>query len=64
MTLKNRSVFQDHPFHLVSPSPWPLNCSLSLLALTTSSVSYFHSFEYSGYILLFAFISLVNSMVL
>jgi len=22
----DRSNFQDHPFHLVSPSPWPVCC--------------------------------------
>jgi cytochrome c oxidase subunit 3 len=64
MTLESRSLFQDHPYHLVSPSPWPLNCSISLLALTTSGVSYFHSFQISGYIVLLSLISLVSSMTL
>jgi len=34
----NRSNFQAHPFHLVSPSPWPLYTSISLLSLTTSTI--------------------------
>ena len=29
--------FFHHPFHLVSPSPWPLFTSISLLSLTTCS---------------------------
>ena len=29
----NRSNFQAHPFHLVSPSPWPLYTSISILAI-------------------------------
>ena len=33
----NRSNFQAHPFHLVSPSPWPLYTSISLLTLNTSA---------------------------
>ena len=42
----NRRNFQAHPFHLVSPSPWPLYTSLSLLSLTTSGVLTFHGFGY------------------
>lgn len=64
MTLNYRSKFQAHPFHLVSPSPWPIFCSMSLLALTTSGVSYFHSFNNSRYVLLFSLISLISSMTL
>ena len=43
----NRSNFQAHPFHLVSPSPWPLYTSISLLSLTTSAVLSFHGFAYA-----------------
>ena len=43
LNLKRRN-FQAHPFHLVSPSPWPLYTSLSLLSLTTSGVLTFHGF--------------------
>jgi hypothetical protein len=32
----NRSIFQSHPFHLVSPSPWPLYTSFSLLTFSNS----------------------------
>ncbi|KAF7846454.1 hypothetical protein BT93_L4332 [Corymbia citriodora subsp. variegata] len=45
MTNLTRSSFQAHPFHLVSPSPWPLNTSISLLSLTLSAVLTFHSFS-------------------
>jgi len=57
-----RSNFQAHPFHLVSPSPWPLYSSISLFSLTTAAVSSFHLFNNAGYFLLFAFICLVSSM--
>jgi len=60
----NRSNFQAHPFHLVSPSPWPLYTSVSLLALTTSAVLSFHGFEYGEYNLFLSMISLVLSMSL
>jgi cytochrome c oxidase subunit 3 len=45
MSIQNRSNFQGHPFHLVSPSPWPLFTCISLLTLTTSLVSNMHGFE-------------------
>jgi hypothetical protein len=40
MTNLIRSNFQAHPFHLVSPSPWPLLTCVSLLTLKTSGVRY------------------------
>jgi cytochrome c oxidase subunit 3 len=36
MTNLIRSNFQAHPFHLVSPSPWPLFTCIALLTLTTA----------------------------
>lgn len=45
-----RSNFQDHPFHLVSPSPWPLYTSLSLLILTTTTALSMHNFYNSYYL--------------
>nr|YP_010899380.1 cytochrome c oxidase subunit 3 [Grosmannia fruticeta]WHN64117.1 cytochrome c oxidase subunit 3 [Grosmannia fruticeta] len=59
-----RSNFQNHPFHLVSPSPWPLFTSISLLSLTTSGTLAMHNFG-SAYILVyFSLFSLVATMSL
>ena len=60
----NRSLvgFQHHPFHLVSPSPWPLYTCISLLTLTTSGVLTLHGFNNSNVFVVFALISLVLSM--
>jgi cytochrome c oxidase subunit 3 len=58
MTNQLRSNFQDHPFHLVSPSPWPLYTSISLLALTTSTALSMHSFS-SAYIVVYSALFLV-----
>lgn len=52
MTKLIRSNFQAHPFHLVSPSPWPLYISVSLLCLTSSAVLAMHSFS-NSYILVY-----------
>jgi cytochrome c oxidase subunit 3 len=60
----NRSIFQSHPFHLVSPSPWPLYTSISLLTLTTSGVLSFHGFAYAENNLFLSLIALILSMSL
>lgn len=64
MSNLERSNFQAHPFHLVSPSPWPLYTSISLLALTTSGVLTFHGFVHVIYFLYLSFIAVVSSMSL
>ena len=39
-----RTQFQFQPFHLVTPSPWPLLTSFSLLILTSAAVMYFNGY--------------------
>lgn len=57
-----RSIFQDHPFHLVSPSPWPLYTSISLLNLATSTALSMHNFH-NGYNLnIISLILVISSM--
>jgi len=57
-----RNVFQSHPFHLVSPSPWPLNTTVSLFTLATSGTLCMHSFSNAYYVYYLAFVILVSSM--
>jgi len=64
MSNLQRSNFQGHPFHLVSPSPWPLFTCISLLTLTTSGVLTMHGFVNAEYWLACAFVCLVSSMSL
>ncbi len=64
MTNLKRSSFQAHPFHLVSPSPWPLFTCISLLTLTTSGVLTMHAFAKAEYFLFLALISVILSMSL
>ena len=64
MTISKRNNFQFHPFHLVSPSPWPLLTSISLLSLTTAGVLTMHNFNNIKLILLISFISVILSMTL
>jgi cytochrome c oxidase subunit 3 len=42
MSLPKNIRKQKHPFHLVTPSPWPIATSFSILSLATSLVIYFH----------------------
>ena len=62
MTNLTRSNFQAHPFHLVSPSPWPIFTGISLLTLTTTGVLTMHGFSNANTFLMFAFVSVVLSM--
>lgn len=62
MTNWTRSKFQAHPFHLVSPSPWPILTSISIFTLTTSGVLVMHGFNSSQDTVYMAFILLVCSM--
>ena len=62
MTNLTRSNFQAHPFHLVSPSPWPIFTCVALLTLTTTGVLTMHSFSNAEHFLQLAFIAVITSM--
>ena len=59
-----RSVFQSHPFHLVSPSPWPLNTSVALLNTTISAALTFHLFFQKATTVLLSLVTVAYSMSL
>ena len=62
MTNLVRSNFQDHWYHLVSPSLWPLLTSISLLNLTTSGALSMHNYL-NGYVVFFlGLVVLMSSM--
>ena len=62
MINKIRNNFQAHPYHLVSPSVWPLNTSISLYTLTTSGVLTMHGFNNTQFLPILATIALILSM--
>jgi cytochrome c oxidase subunit 3 len=64
MTNIIRSNFQAHPFHLVSPSPWPIFISINLLTLTTTGVLSMHGFSYAPKFFFTTLFLLVYSMSL
>ena len=57
-----RSNFQDHPFHLVSPSLWPLYTSISLLVLTSNAALAMHNFTNGLYSVYLGLILVISSM--
>ena len=64
MLIEHRATFQAHPFHLVSPSPWPVYTSTSLLALTSTTVLTMHTFFISALLVMLAISTLVSGMAL
>jgi len=60
----NINTHEQHPFHLVDPSPWPLFTSASALGLTLSIVSYFHFFANGGFQLVLSLILLSFNLYL
>ena len=64
MKIINRQNFQNHPFHLVSPSHWPFLTSFSLLNLTTSLVLSMHGFDMASLFLGLNLVNLIYSMSL
>ena len=64
MTNLVRSNFQAHPFHLVSPSPWPILTCVSLMVLTSSGVATMHGFHLSYNVFILALITVIYSMSL
>jgi len=59
-----KNWIQYHPYHLVSPSPWPIFTSCSLFSLTLTGVLFMHGFYNGGLLLLFSFLNLILSMSL
>lgn len=55
---------QNHVFHLVTPSPWPLCAALSTFSLTVGATMYFHSYKNGSLLLLFGFVLLLSYMSL
>lgn len=59
----NKSKFftHNHPFHLVTPRPWPLYSSLRLIIILIGAIEWFH--EFSINLFLFGLISLLLNII-
>jgi cytochrome c oxidase subunit 3 len=60
----NLDIYQAHPYHLVSPSPWPIATCSNLLSLTVSSALTFHYFKDLYIIVFLSVIMVMYSMAL
>lgn len=61
------SQFQMQPFHIVTPSPWPLLTRFALLILTSGAVFYFNGYDTIGsqtFLLTIGFLTTVIRIVL
>lgn len=56
------SAHQRHPYHLVSPSAWPLLSAFSAFLTTFGAVMWMHSYAHGGFVLALALLSLVLCM--
>jgi len=54
---------QQHTFHLVTPSPWPLLAALSAFIVTFSAVMYMHSYHHGGLTLVGGLVTLLAVLV-
>jgi cytochrome c oxidase subunit 3 len=61
---QQRKFQQAHPYHMVSPSPWPIFLSFSLLNLALGVVMYMHSFFLGKELLQLGLFLTVGGMVL
>lgn len=59
-----RTDYQNFPFHLVEPSPWPILTSFALLTMTVSAVLYMHGFVNGGELLTLGFLLTAGGMTL
>jgi len=64
MIFETKSNFQNHPYHLVSPSPWPIYTSTALFVVTTTGVLSMHGFSNVGYLFFLGILNLIASMFL
>nr|QNS22990.1 Cox3 [Metschnikowia amazonensis] len=64
MTNSIRGYMQLHPFHLVSPSPWPLFTSFALMNLATSVGLTAHNYMNNCYFMMFNMMNVLYVLTL
>jgi cytochrome c oxidase subunit 3 len=60
----NHSGKQYHPYHLVTPSPWPLAISMTASLIPIGAVQYMHSYQGGLTSLLFGLFSTIAIMII
>ena len=54
--------YQQHPFHLVDPRPWPLVASIGAGTMLSGGVMWFHGYNGGGITLIFGMASVLFVM--
>src|SRR2546423_32750 len=62
--MTNRFSEQQHSFHLVTLSPWPITAAIGVGSMAFGAVMYFHFFRFGGFTLLLGLILLAFSIIL
>ena len=57
--LAKQKNYQQHPFHLVDPRPWPLVASISAITILSGAVMWFHGYNGGGFTLIFGIFGVV-----
>ena len=55
--------YQQHPFHLVDPSPWPLVAAIAAGTMLLGGVMFFHGYNGGGSTLVFGMLGIVYVMI-
>lgn len=62
MKLKREIQKYRHPFHLVSPSPWPFLLSMNIFTFVVGFVMYMHFYQHGGFITSVGFLGISLSL--
>lgn len=62
LKILTQTMKQQHPYHLVDPSPWPIFASFAAFLTTTGAVLYMHAYAGGGLMLSFGFTMILYSM--
>lgn len=54
--------FQQHPYHLVDPRPWPLVASVAACTMLSGAVLWFHGYNGGGTTLIFGMFGILFVM--
>jgi heme/copper-type cytochrome/quinol oxidase subunit 3 len=61
--LTKKYITYKHPYHLVTPSPWPIITSFAALGLTSGFVLYMHSYKNGGLLATLGFVLILFSVI-
>jgi heme/copper-type cytochrome/quinol oxidase subunit 3 len=61
--MKNKFLLQDHPYNIVSRSPWPLTVALGIFFLALNGLLYLQTFKFALFGLIISFLVIFYSIL-